>query len=97
VQEPLAELAPYFQSSSIVPGEDLVLLTAATRAGGSRWEAIAATCGVQTYPDTAEVVCQPSGIIPGTAARLLLRVTWCSVGKLTGGRRCPPLTWPFPG
>jgi hypothetical protein len=26
---------------------------------------------------------------PGTAARLLLRITWHSVGKLTGGRRCP--------
>jgi hypothetical protein len=75
VHEPLAGLADYFQSSSVVPDEDLVLLTAAARAGSSRCEAIAAACGVQTHEDTAGVVCQPSGIIPGTAARLLFRAS----------------------
>jgi len=45
---PLAELAAYFRSKSMVPAEDLIQPTTAPRAGGSRWDAIAATCGVAT-------------------------------------------------
>jgi hypothetical protein len=45
---PLAEFAAYFRSKSMVPAEDLIQLTAAPRAAGSRWDAIAATWGVAT-------------------------------------------------
>lgn len=34
----LAELATYFGSKSRIPDQDLVRLTAAARAAGSRWE-----------------------------------------------------------
>jgi hypothetical protein len=61
VDEPLAELSAYFRSKSRVPGPELVRLTTAARAGGSRWAAIAAACGVQTYQDLAGVLYRISG------------------------------------
>jgi hypothetical protein len=56
VDEPLAELAACFCRQAEVPDRELVRLTAAARAGGSRWEAIAAACGVQAGKDIAGVV-----------------------------------------
>ena len=56
VDEPLTELAAYFRRKSEMPGQELVRLTAAARAGGSPWGAIAAACGVQTDKDIAGVV-----------------------------------------
>jgi hypothetical protein len=97
VEEPLDELAAHFCSKPKVPDEDLVRPTAAARAGGSRWTAIAAACGVRTYENTAGVVCQPSGIIPGIAAGLMFRAVQHSAEKLTGSRRYPPLTCPGGG
>jgi hypothetical protein len=45
VDEALAELAAYFRRRAVVPDQELVRLTVAARAGGSRWDAIAAACG----------------------------------------------------
>ncbi len=79
----------------MVPDEDLVRLTAAARADGSRWDAIAAACGVQTYKDLTGVVYRITG---ETGAELLFHATQYSTYKLThGSRYYPPLTWPCPG
>jgi hypothetical protein len=95
VDEPLAELSAYFRTESRVPGPELVRLTTAARAGGSRWAAIAAACGVRTYQDLAGVLYRISG---DTGAELLYSATQYAVEQLTGGqRRCPPLTWVCPG
>jgi hypothetical protein len=56
VEEPLAELAGYFRRRSRVPDAELVRLTAAARAAGSRWGAMAMTCGIMTYHDMAGVI-----------------------------------------
>jgi RNase P subunit RPR2 len=93
MDEPLAELAGYFRAKSKVRDEDLVRLIIAARACGSRWDAIASACGVRTYEDAVEVVCQPSGIIPRTPADVLFHATQHSAGRLSGGRY-QPLAWP---
>jgi hypothetical protein len=56
VDEPLAELAGYFRRKSRVPDQELVRLTATAPEGGSRWDAIAAGCGVRDYHDVTGVV-----------------------------------------
>jgi hypothetical protein len=61
MDKPVAELAAYFGSKSRLPDQDLVRLTAAARAAGSRWEAIAAVCGIWTYEDLAGVVDRITG------------------------------------
>jgi hypothetical protein len=61
VDEPVAGLAAYFGKKSTVPDAELVRLTAAARAGGSRWAAIAAACGVQTYQDLAGALYRITG------------------------------------
>jgi len=94
VDEPLAELAACFRSKSRLPDQALVRLTAAARAAGSPWDAIAATCGVQTYEDLAGVVDRITG---ETGADLLFSATQHAVEQLTGSqRRYPPLTWTCP-
>jgi hypothetical protein len=95
MDEPLAELAACFQRKSRLPDQDLARLTAAARAAGSRWDAIAAACGVHTYQDLAGV----AGRITGeTGAELLFSATQHAVEQLTGSqRRYPPLTWTCPG
>jgi hypothetical protein len=45
-------------------------MTAAASAGNSRWEVIAAACGVLTYEDIPGIIRQPPEIIPGTVATL---------------------------
>jgi RNase P subunit RPR2 len=95
MDEPLAELAACFQRKSRLPDEDLVRLTAAARAAGSRWDAIAAACGVHTYQDLAGVADRITG---ETGAELLFSATQSAVEQLTGSqRRYPPLTWTCPG
>jgi hypothetical protein len=94
VDEPLAELSAYFREKTRVPGPELVRLTAAARAGGSRWAAIAAACGVQTYQDLVGVLYRISG---DTGAELRFSATQYAVEQLAGGqRRFPPLTWVCP-
>lgn len=91
MEEPLAELTGYFQRRSGMPDAELVLLTGAARTAGSRWEAITAACGVQTYQDLAGVV---DWAVGETGAELVFSATQHALGQLTGGqRRYPPLTW----
>jgi hypothetical protein len=84
VVEPLAELSGYFRNKSRVPDPELVRLTAAARAGGSRWAAIAAACGVRTYKDLAGVLYRIGG---DTGAELLFSATQYAVEQLTSGQR----------
>ena len=94
MDKPLAELAACFQSKSRLPDQALVQLTEAARAAGSRWEDIAAACGIQTYQDLAGVVYRITG---ETGADLLFSATQYAVEQLTGSqRRYPPLTWTCP-
>jgi hypothetical protein len=98
VDDPIAELAGYFRRKSRVPDQELVRLTATAREGGSRWDAIAAGCGVRDYHDITGVVGLPCWKADDTGAELLLSATQCAVEQLTGSqRRWPPLTWICPG
>jgi hypothetical protein len=80
VDEPLAKLAAYFRARTRLPDEELTRLTLAARAVGSRWDAIAAACGVTTYKDLAGVICQNAG---DTGAELLFSATQDAVRHLT--------------
>src|SRR6266404_1715143 len=94
MDEPVAELAAYFGSKSRLPDQDLVRLTAAARTAGSRWEAMAAACGIHTYEDLAGVVYRITG---ETGSDLLFSATQYAVEQLNGSqRRYPPLTWACP-
>jgi len=53
MDEPLAELAAYFRAKTRLTGTELARLTLACRAAGSRWDAIAAACGITTYKISA--------------------------------------------
>ena len=95
MDEPVAELAACFCRKTRLPDQDLVRLTAAARAAGSRWEAIAAACGIHSYEDLAGVIYRITG---ETGADLLFSATQYAVEQLTGSqRRYPPLTWACPG
>src|SRR5512142_931823 len=95
VDEPLAELAAYFRARTRLPDDELARLTLAARASGSRWDAIAATCGVTTHQDLTGVIYWITG---DTGAELLFSATQQAVRKLTGSeRRYPPLTWTCAG
>jgi predicted RNA-binding Zn-ribbon protein involved in translation (DUF1610 family) len=94
MQDRLAALAGYFRIKSRLPDQDLVRLTGAARAAGSRWDAIAAACGVRTYEDLAGVVYQITG---ESGADLLFSATQYAAEQLTGSqRRYPLLTWTCP-
>jgi predicted RNA-binding Zn-ribbon protein involved in translation (DUF1610 family) len=89
------ELADYFRARIPVPDEALVRLTAAARAGGSRWDDIASACGISTHDDLAGVIYRFTG---ETGAELLFSATQHALEQLEGSRRRnPPLTWPCPG
>jgi hypothetical protein len=90
MEEPLTELAAYRRRKSEVPDEDLVRFTLAVRAGGSRWDDIAADCGVTARIDT-------DGVVSQTGAEVLFQATQYAVEELTGSHRYPPLTWPCSG
>jgi hypothetical protein len=80
-----------------VPDAELVRLTAAAREGGSRWDAIAAGCGVRDYHDITGVAGLPCRKADDTGAELLFCATRYAVEQVTGGqRRWPPLTWVCP-
>src|SRR5690348_8353986 len=94
MDEPLAELAAYFRTSTRLPDKDLARLTAAARAAGSRWDAIAAACGITTYKDLGGVIYRITG---DTGAELLYSATQYAVRQLTGSQHYhPPLTWACP-
>jgi hypothetical protein len=91
MDEPVARLAAYFRTRTRLPGEELARLTIAARAAGSRWEAIAAACGITTCKDLAGVIYRITG---HTGAELLFSATQDAVRQLTASeRRYPPLTW----
>jgi hypothetical protein len=95
VNEPLAELAAYFRAKTRLPDEELARLTLAARAAGSRWNDIAAACGVTTYKDLADVIYRITG---ETGAELLFSATQEAVRQLAGSeRRYLPLTWACAG
>ena len=94
MDKPLAELAGYFRRKARVPDEELIRLTAAARAGGCRWEGLAAVCGIRTYQDLAGVIYRITG---ETGAELLFSATQYAVGQVTGSRDYyPPLAWACP-
>jgi hypothetical protein len=94
MDEPLAELAGYFRRKARVPDEELIRLTAAARAAGSRWDVMAAACGIQTYRDVAGVIHRITG---QTGAELLFSATQYAIGKVTGSRNYySPPTWMCP-
>jgi len=95
VDESLAEMAAYFRARTRLPDGELARLTLAARASGSRWDAIAAACGVTTHQDLTGVICWITG---DTGAELLFSATQQAIRKLTGGERhYPPLTWTCTG
>jgi RNase P subunit RPR2 len=91
MNEPLAELAAYFRTGTRLRDEELVRLALAARGGGSRWEAIAAACGVSTHKDLSGVIYRNTG---ETGAELLYSATQSAVRTLSGtGSYRTPLTW----
>jgi hypothetical protein len=94
MDEPLAELAGYFRRKARVPDEELIRLTAAARASGSRWDVMAAACGIRGYQDLAGVIYRVTG---QTGAELLFSATQYTIGQVTGTRDYySPLTWACP-
>jgi hypothetical protein len=100
VDEPLAELAGYFRSTVPVADADqeLIRLTAAARAGGSRWDGIAVACGVRDYHDITAVAGLPCWEASDTGAELLFSAAQHAARKVTGSRGLfAPLDWVCPG
>jgi hypothetical protein len=94
MDEPLAELAAYFRRKARLPDRELIRLTAAARAGGSRWDVMAAACGIQGYKDLAGVIYRITG---GTGAELLFSATQYAIGQCTGSKNYyAPLIWACP-
>jgi hypothetical protein len=101
VSGPLAELAglaadsgPWFQ----VPDVDLVRLTAAARAAGHRWDAIAVACEHGPGRDIPAVIRQLYWFTP-LAGPGLFGTTQRAARTLSGrdAGSYPPLTWPCSG
>ena len=61
MNEPVAEPVAYFRTSTTLPYEQLARLTAAARAVGTRWDEIAAACGITTSHDLAGVIYRITG------------------------------------
>jgi hypothetical protein len=99
MEEPLAELAAYSCSWYEVPDAELVRLTAAARAAGHRWDAIAASCDHGPGLDIPAVIRQQYWISPAVGPGPLFSATQRAARKLTGrDAGCyPPRTWPCPG
>lgn len=77
-----------------MPDQELIRLTAAARARGSRWDVMAAACGIQTCKDLAGVIVRVTG---GTSAELLFSAAQYAIGQFTGSRNYySPLTWACP-
>jgi hypothetical protein len=89
------ELAAYFRAKARLPDEELARLTLAARAADSRWDDMAAACGISTCKDLAGVVYRITG---ETGAELLFSATHEAVRQLAGSEhRYPPLTWACAG
>jgi hypothetical protein len=99
MDEPLAELAAYACCWYVVPDADLVRLTAAARAAGHRWDAIAVACANGPGMDIPAVIRQQYWISPAAGPGPLFSATQRAARKLIGrDAGCyPPLTWPCPG
>ena len=81
-----------------MPGPELVRLTAAARAAGHRWDAIAAACDNGPGMDIPSVIRQQYWISPAVGPGPLFSATQRAARKLIGrDAGChPPLTWPCP-
>jgi hypothetical protein len=99
MEEPLAELAAYSCCWYEVPDADLIRLTAAARAAGHRWDAIAASCDNGPGVDIPAVIRQQYWISPAVGPGPLFSATQRAARQLTGRDvGCyPVLTWPCPG
>ena len=98
MQDPLAELAGYFCRGTEVPDQELIRLAAAARAAGSRWDGIAAACGVRDYRDITGVLTLPCWNGSDTGADLLFSAAQHAVHMVTGSRGVfAPMSWPCPG
>jgi len=84
MKEPLAELAAYSGPWYQVPDADLVRLTAAARAAGHRWDAIADACDNGPGKDIPGVIRQQYWIRPDFAPGLLFSATQRAARTLTG-------------
>jgi len=95
MKEPLAELTAYSRPWYQVPDADLVRLTAAARAAGHRWYAIAA-CDNGPGQDIPAVIRQQYWISPGIGPGPLFSATQRAVRSLTGSDAdcCPALPCP---
>ena len=98
MDEALTELAAYFRARAPVPDQELIRLTAAARAGGSRWDVIAAACGIRSYQDIAGIISPACWEDSETGAALLFGSTQYSLHRLTASTSYfPPLNWDCPG
>lgn len=82
MDELVAQLAAYFRTRTRLPDEKLARLALAARAAVSRWNAMAAACGITTYEDLHGVIYRITG---ETGAELLFSTTQQAVGELAGG------------
>jgi hypothetical protein len=99
MEQTLAELAAYSGPWYEGPGADLVRLTAAARAAGHRWDAIAAVCDGALGGDIPDVIRRQYWINPGAGPGPLFGTAQRAARTLAGrDSGCyPPLTWPCPG
>ena len=78
MDELVAQLAAYFRTRTRLPDEKLARLALAARAAVSRWNAMAAACGITTYEDLHGVIYRITG---ETGAELLFSTTQQAVGS----------------
>jgi len=98
MEEPLAELAAYSCPWYQVPDAELVRLTAAARAAGHRWDAIAAVCDGGPGRDIPGVIRQQYWITPDAGPGPLFSAAQRAARNLTGrdAGYYAALAWPCP-
>jgi hypothetical protein len=96
MEQPLAELASHSRHGSQMPDADLVRLTAAARAAGHRWDAIADACDAGLSRDIPDVIRQQYWITPSAGPGPLFSAAQRAARTLTGrdGGSRAAVTWP---
>ena len=99
MEELLAELADYSRPWYEVPDAELVRLTAAARAAGHRWDAIAAAGDTRPCPDIPAVIRQQYWLNPAVGPGPLFSATQRAARNLPGrDTGCyAALAWPCRG